>query len=198
MFKKSSILLLSTLIISIFVGSFYIVYDLKKKENFNGFYSVKEIPDFSLKDQYGNTVKLSQFKGKFVFLSFGYTSCPDICPTTLSNLRNVYDKIGNMKDEVQVLFITVDPERDTVDKLHLYISHFHKDFLGLTGTEEEIKKAGDGFNIYYFKEEGDSESGYLMSHPTSIYLIDRDGKKIIKYPHTTDSDLILSDLQRLF
>lgn len=190
----SLILILFIAIISVMA---YLIYQAKTKETFNGFYNEKVLDDFSLKDSSGNDVSLSEYKGKLVLLNFGYTSCPDICPTTLGNLRSIYTKLDNNQDEVQVVFISVDPDRDNPEKLEEYVKFFNNDFIGLTGNEEQLKEVSDIFNIFYFKEGVDTDKDYLMSHPTSIYLIDREGKLILKYPHNTKQDFVVDDLKRL-
>ncbi len=190
----SLILILFIAIISVMA---ILIYQAKNKETFNGFYNEKVLSDFSLKDGSGNNISLSDYKGKLVLLNFGYTSCPDICPTTLGSLRTIYSKLGSGQDDVQVLFISVDPERDGPGKLEEYVSFFNNDFIGLSGSDEELKEVSDIFNIFYFKEGVNSDKDYLMSHPTSIYLIDREGKLILKYPHNTKQEFIVEDLKRL-
>lgn len=196
--KKSHIIsLISIIFFAMLLVMGYMLYLAKNKETFNGFYNEKIIGDFTLEDKNGKDVSLSEFKGKMVLLNFGYTSCPDICPTTMGNLRSVYTKMEDRQDEIQVVFISVDPERDNLNKLGDYVSYFHKDFIGLTGSEEQLKEVSNIFNIFYFKEGVNSKKDYLMSHPTSIYLIDREGKLILKYPHNTKQEFIIEDLNRL-
>lgn len=190
----SLILILFIAIISIMA---YLIYQAKNKETFNGFYNEKVLDDFSLKDGKGRDVSLSEYKGKLVLLNFGYTSCPDICPTTLGNLRSIYSKLDEKQDDVQVVFISIDPDRDNPEKLDEYVNFFNDDFIGLTGTEDQLKEVSDIFNIFYFKEGVNTDKDYLMSHPTSIYLIDREGKLILKYPHNTKQEFVVEDLKRL-
>jgi len=190
----SLILILFLAIVSV-MG--YLIFQAKNKETFNGFYNERVLSDFSLKDSSGNDVSLSKYKGKIVLLNFGYTSCPDICPTTLGNLRTIYSELDDKQDDVQVVFISIDPERDKAGKLDEYVKFFNNDFVGLTGTDDQLKKVSDVFNIFYFKEGIDADKDYLMSHPTSIYLIDREGKLILKYPHNTKQEYIVEDLKRL-
>ena len=175
----------------------YLIYQAKNNELFNGFYNEREIEDFSLTHHNGENVSLSEFKGKLVLLNFGYTSCPDICPTTLTRLKNVYSKLSPNQEDIQVLFISVDPERDDMDRLKNYVPYFHKDFIGLTGSDEELEQVADIFNIVYFKENGETKSDYLMSHPTSVYLINRDGKLILKYPYNSKPEFLVEDIKRL-
>ncbi len=197
-FSKAKIIsLILILFIAIITVMALLIYQAKNKETYHGFYNEKVLEDFSLKDSKNRDVSLSEFKGKLVLLNFGYTSCPDICPTTLGNLRSIYSKLDDDRDDVQVLFISVDPDRDNPDKLEEYVNFFNDDFVGLTGSDEELKEVSDIFNIFYFKEGINTENDYLMSHPTSIYLIDREGKLILKYPHNTKYDFIVKDIKRL-
>jgi len=190
----SLILILFIAIISVMA---FLIYQAKNKETYHGFYNEKVLSDFSLTDGSAKEVSLSDYKGKLVLLNFGYTSCPDICPTTLGNLRTIYSKLDENQDEVQVLFVSVDPDRDNPGKLEEYVKFFNNDFIGLTGTEDRLKEVSDIFNIFYFKEGVNTDKDYLMSHPTSIYLIDREGKLILKYPHNTKQEFIVEDLKRL-
>lgn len=195
--KVKIISLILILLISIISIMGYMIFQAKYSETFNGFYSEKMLDDFSLKDAKGNDVSLSDYRGKIVLLNFGYTSCPDICPTTLGNLRTIYSRLDEKQDDVQVLFISVDPERDNPEKLDEYVNFFNDDFIGLSGNEEELNEVSDIFNIFYFKEGVNTDKDYLMSHPTSIYLIDREGKLILKYPHNTKQEFVVEDLKRL-
>ena len=195
--KVRIISLVLILFISLISIMAFMLYQAKNKETFNGFYNEKVLSDFTLKDAKGSEVSLSDYKGKIVLLNFGYTSCPDICPTTLGSLRTIYSKLDSNRDDVKVVFISVDPERDEPEKLEEYVSFFNEDFIGLTGSEEELKEVSDVFNIFYFKEGVNTDKDYLMSHPTSIYLIDQEGKLILKYPHNTRQEFIVEDLKRL-
>ena len=195
--KVRIISLVLILFISLISIMAFMLYHAKNKETFNGFYNEKVLSDFTLRDGGGSEVSLSDYKGKIVLLNFGYTSCPDICPTTLGSLRTIYSKLDSNRDDVKVVFISVDPERDEPGKLEEYVSFFNEDFIGLTGSDEELKEVSDVFNIFYFKEGVNTDKDYLMSHPTSIYLIDREGKLILKYPHNTKQEFIVEDLKRL-
>lgn len=156
----------------------------------------KEIGDFVLTDHDGNRVALSQFKGKLVLLAFGYTNCPDICPATLGKLKKVYSELGSSRAELRFLFISIDPGRDNVQRLKKHIPSFHHDFIGLTGTEEELNRIADIFSVAYFKEDDDGKSSdYLMNHPTSIYLISRDTKLISRYPHSFSPGSLVQEIR---
>jgi protein SCO1/2 len=176
----------------------YQIIDLKSKSDFYGNVYEREAPSFTLTGHDGSKVSLSNFKDKVVLLFFGYTNCPDICPITLSVMNNVIDKLGDKADNVQVLFVTVDPERDTVEKLKSYMPYYNENFIGLTGTLEEIDKVADDYNIFYSKEGVDSSSGYLMGHNSSVLLITPDGKTFLRYPQNSmDPVSIARDIERV-
>lgn len=176
----------------------YQIIDIKSKSDFYGSVYEREAPNFTLTGHDGSKVSLSNFKDKVVLLFFGYTNCPDICPITLSVMNNVIDRLGDKADNVQVLFVTVDPERDTVEKLKSYMPYYNESFIGLTGTPEEIDKVAVDYNIFYSKEEVDSSSGYLMGHNSSVLLITPDGEIFLRYPQNSmDPVSIAGDIKRI-
>lgn len=187
------------LLILLGVGFFLYKYDpFNYQDNYHGVVYNKEAPNFTLTNQDGNKVTLSQFKDKVILIFFGYTHCPDICPLTLSVLKDVMRELGNLKDKVQFLFITVDPERDTVEKLKAYVPYFDETFLGLTASTQEIEKVARAYQVIYIKDYGDSKAGYLMTHTSSLYLIDQKGKLFLVYPHQKlDAKLIAKDIKRI-
>ena len=154
-------------------------------------------PDFALTNAAGETVHLSDYEGEFVLLYFGYTFCPDICPTTLSELSNVQRELDDAGEKIQVLMITVDPERDTPEKLEQYVTHFHPDFVGLSGTKEEIDAAGEGFGIFYEKEEGTEATGYLVNHTARVFVVDPQGNYQLSFAYGTPVEDIVHDLRLL-
>ena len=196
MIKKSY--LITSLALSLFIalGVFYLILNINSKDDFHGSYADHKLPNLELIDHNENPVSLSEFRGKLILLNFGYTSCPDICPATLANLRQVYNSFDN-KEDIQILFISVDPKRDDFSKLKSYVTYFHDDFIGLSGTDEQMNGVKDAFSIFYFEEKGESEENYLVTHPTSIYLVDKSGKLILKYPHTVAPGDIVEDLTKL-
>ncbi|MCB0188529.1 MAG: SCO family protein [Caldilineaceae bacterium] len=143
-------------------------------------------------------VRLSDFRGQYVFLYFGYTFCPDACPLTLSKLMNVRKQLGENADRIQVVMVSVDPERDSPELLNTYVHYFDERFVGITGSKAEIDALGDPFGVYYEKGEGSAATGYLMIHSTRFYLIDPAGNARVAYPHETTDDQILADLDYLF
>jgi len=133
-----------------------------------------------------------------VVLYFGYTYCPDVCPTTLSTLRQALAELEpEEKTQVQVLMVTVDPARDSAQVLADYLSHFDPSFLGLTGTEEEIAAATEAASIFYQKEPGSVESGYLVDHTATVSVLDKQGRLRLLYSFGTPAEDIASDLEHL-
>jgi protein SCO1/2 len=159
--------------------------------------SPQPVPDFTLTSVNG-PVSLSDYAGKYVFLYFGYTFCPDICPGTLSNLAAVRKELGEDADKMQVIMVSVDPERDTPDVLEKYVSHFDPSFIGITGSKEEIDAAGEPLGIYYEIHEGSAASGYLVDHTARSFLIDPKGNARVAYPHDAPRDGIVADLEWFF
>lgn len=133
--------------------------------------------DFTLSGPGGKPVSLADYRGKVVILYFGYTSCPDICPSSLSIMQRTMRGLEEVEaDEVQGLFVTVDPARDGGERLQDYASYFHPGFIGLEGDAEATRKAARLWNVSYMREESDSAAGYLISHSDYIYLLDREGE----------------------
>jgi protein SCO1/2 len=145
----------------------------------------------------GQRVALNDFRGKIVLLYFGYTICPDVCPTTLAELSKARKMLGKDADQIQVLMVTVDPERDTLPVLADYMTHFHPSFLGLTGTPDEIAQAATPFGVFYEKENSDSALGYLVNHTATVMIVDRNGYLRIVFPFGTTADDIAADLKYL-
>lgn len=176
----------------------YVYIEQKEKSDYYGMLYEREAPEFSLTDHDGSKVSLSNFKDKVVLMFFGYTYCPDICPMTMSVMNNVVEELGDQADQVQVVFVTVDPDRDTEEKLKNYVPYYNENFVGLTGTAEEIDKIADDYNIFYSKEEVKSSSDYLMGHNSSVFLITPDGELLLKYPQNRmDPASIAGDIGKI-
>lgn len=134
---------------------------------------------FTLVDHHGNTVSEKSYQGKLTLVYFGYTFCPDVCPTELQVISSALDMLGEKASTIQPIFITVDPERDTVALMADYVTHFHESFVGLTGTVEQIKSAAKAYRVYYSKAKSDApDEDYLVDHSSIIYLMNRQGKFI--------------------
>jgi protein SCO1/2 len=131
--------------------------------------------DFALTDDTGKPRTLADFKGKAVVVFFGYTQCPDVCPTTMIELAGVMKDLGPLADRVQVLFITIDPERDTQAVLAQYVPAFDSRFLGLYGDAAATDKVAKEFKVFYQKEPGKTPGSYTMDHTAGSYVFDPDG-----------------------
>jgi protein SCO1/2 len=152
---------------------------------------------FSLTDHTGKPRTLADFKGKVVVVFFGYTQCPDVCPTTMAEMATVMQKLGPLADQVQVLFITLDPERDTQQLLANYVPAFDKRFLGLRGTPEQTAKTAKEFKVFYAKVPGSDPNSYTIDHTAGSYVFDRDGRLRLFIRHGQGPDPIVHDLRQL-
>ena len=132
--------------------------------------------DFALTDHTGKPRTLADFKGKVVVMFFGYTQCPDVCPTTLTEMAQLMQELGPQSDQVQVLFVTVDPERDTQPLLAQYVPTFDRRFIGLYGTAEQTAAVAKEFKVFYAKVPGKNPGSYSMDHTAASYVFDRQGK----------------------
>jgi protein SCO1/2 len=154
--------------------------------------------DFSLLDPDGNIRTLADFKGKVVVMFFGYTQCPDICPTTLTEMQQVMSLLGPQSDKVQVLFVTVDPERDTASILKQYVPSFDSRFLGLRPADEvALEKVTKDFKIYYKKVPGKSAGSYTMDHTAGSYAFDPEGRLRLYIKHAQGPETLAHDLKEL-
>ncbi|MDP6351000.1 MAG: SCO family protein, partial [Alphaproteobacteria bacterium] len=138
---------------------------------------------FALTDHTGKKVTDEDYRGKFMLIAFGYTYCPDVCPTGLAAMSVAVDLLGEQADWVQPIFITIDPERDTPEVLKEYVTAFHPRLIGLSGTRRQIADAAEGYRVYFnklepLKDEDGDDDDYLMGHTTSIYLVGTDGKGV--------------------
>jgi protein SCO1/2 len=154
-------------------------------------------PDFTLTTQNAQTASLSDFRGKLVILYFGYTYCPDVCPATLAEVNKALDRLGEKAGEVQVVMITVDPQRDTPQKLSEYLAHFNPGFLGLTGSPEQIVQVAADYGIYYGKRAGSQATNYLVDHTASLIVVDQDGYLRLIFPFGTPANDIAEDLTQV-
>jgi protein SCO1/2 len=152
---------------------------------------------FTLTDHTGKPRTLADFKGKAVVVFFGYTQCPDVCPTTMAEMATVMQKLGPLADRVQVLFITLDPERDTQELLANYVPAFDKRFLGLRGTPEQTAKTAKEFKVFYSKVPGTDPGSYTIDHTAGSYVFDRDGRLRLFIRHGQGPDPIVHDLRQL-
>ncbi len=153
---------------------------------------------FQLTDHTGKERTNESFKGQYTLVYFGYTFCPDICPTGLQVMTKAIDRLdAKTQKKITPLFITIDPKRDTVDQLNSYVSNFHPRLIGLTGTEEQIAGAARAFRVYYSrpKENSDASNDYLLDHSSIIYLMDSGGTYITHFTHKTSVSKIVDILK---
>ncbi|WP_353427352.1 SCO family protein [Polynucleobacter sp. MWH-UH19D] len=154
--------------------------------------------DFSLLDPDGKVRTLADFKGKAVVMFFGYTQCPDVCPTTLTEMQQVMTLLGPKSDKVQVLFVTVDPDRDTAAILKQYVPSFDSRFLGLRPADEvALEKVTKDFKIYYKKVPGNSPGSYTMDHSAGSYAFDPEGRLRLYIKHAQGPETLAHDLKEL-
>lgn len=154
--------------------------------------------NFTLTAHTGEQVSLHDFRGQVVLLYFGYAYCPDACPATMADLgRAMRELPARDQERVQVIMVTVDPERDTMEMLGDYVTHFHPSFLGLTGTEEEIAAAATPLGIYYEREPGTIQTGYLINHTTTVLAFDKRGHLRLVFPFNTLPQEIAADVRIL-
>ncbi len=158
--------------------------------------SPEPAPDFTLQSASG-PVSPSDFRGKVTVLFFGYTFCPDVCPTTLADLAGAMRILGDEADEVQVVFVSVDPDRDTPERLAEYVGSFDPRFVGVTGNEDEVAAVAAVYGIFYEKHEGTPASGYLIDHTASAMVIDREGRLKLVLPFGIGPQDIAADLHEL-
>lgn len=151
---------------------------------------------FELTDHRRKLRTNKDFEGRWLLVFYGFANCPDICPTTLSEVAAVMDGLGEASDQVQPLFITIDPERDTPEELAEFIPNFHPEILGLSGTPDQIDRAAQILNIYHQRmEDSQAVDGYAMSHSSQLFLFDTEGQYVSSWNYGTPADEIISDLR---
>lgn len=150
---------------------------------------------FSLVDGSGRVVTDQDFRGKWMLVYFGYTHCPDACPTALQDMANAVDLLGEKKRNVALIFITVDPERDTPAVVKDYVSSFQAPITALSGTPDQIAKAAREYRVYYAKHQ--TKDGYDMDHSSVIYVMDPSGRFVTNFTHQTSPEQIAAKLRSL-
>lgn len=196
---RKEVLFISFIIIFIFIS----IYTFINKDFFsNNLVQVIERQDslpgghFVLKDQ-NNQIFDSAASQKLMLIYFGFTYCPDVCPTTLIKVSDIIDRLKEDSKEINSIFITVDPERDTTEILSDYVSAFHQDIIGLTGTKGEIEKVTEDWGVYYQKEILDGEEDYTMNHLDIIFLANANGEFIDYFPPKIQSVLIVEKIRNI-
>lgn len=152
--------------------------------------------DFTLQSADG-PVSVSDFEGRAVALFFGYTSCPDVCPTTLLRLSSALEQLGDLRSRVQVVFISVDPERDTPERTSSYAESVDPSFVGVTGTPEQIADVAAQYGIYYEKVEGSRATGYLVDHSATITVLNEAGRVELLWSPTVTAEQMAADLETM-
>ena len=151
-------------------------------------------PDFSLSGSDGGELRLSRYRGKVVALGFGFSNCPEICPTTLDRLAKAQKKLGPAGPDLQVVYVTVDPERDSPERLRTYLAAFHPGFIGGTGSPEQLGKVREAYGILASKKMGKDPARYGVDHSSFVYLIDRAGRLRAMVPYGRSADDIAHDV----
>jgi cytochrome oxidase Cu insertion factor (SCO1/SenC/PrrC family) len=153
---------------------------------------------FTLTDQTGKTRTEQDLKGSYNLIYFGYTFCPDVCPTALQVMTSAMDRLDkNTQQKITPVFITIDPTRDTVEQLRSYVENFHPRMIGLTGTNEQIAQAARAYRVYYAKsKDGGDTTEYLMDHSSIVFLIDPDGLYVTHFTHATEPDRMAETLRQ--
>ncbi len=152
--------------------------------------------EFELTDHRGMVQTQDDFAGRWLLVFFGFANCPDVCPTTLAEVAAVMDKLGQDAPQVQPLFISIDPERDTPLEMAKFVPHFNAGIIGLTGTADQIKRTSETFRVYYEKiKEASAPGGYTMGHSSQLFLFDPQGGYVGAWTYGTSAEEILSDLK---
>ena len=158
-------------------------------ENFGG--------DFKLTGPDRNEVSSFNFRGKVLLINFGYTYCPDVCPMTLTHLKKVMIDLDILSKNVQVFFISIDPERDTPEKLKEYVPYFYSTFIGLTGSVKDVTAVAKKYGIHFFKQKVESELNYFLAHMEGVFLIDQNGFYRGRYKTDQDLEKLVTDIRWL-
>lgn len=153
--------------------------------------------DFALVDHFGKPRTLADFRGKLVLIFFGYTQCPDVCPTTMAQMATVMKQLGAKADQVQVLFVTLDPERDTQALLSTYVPSFDPRFVGLRGDADATRKVAKEFKIFFEKVPGSEPGSYTIDHTAGSYVFDKEGKVRLFVRHDQGAEPIVHDMALL-
>lgn len=155
-----------------------------------------ELTDFTLPASTGEDLNLSDLGGQWVLLFFGYTHCPDFCPFTLLEFRQVVEMLGDDADSLQVVFVSVDGERDTPAVLATYLEHYNPNFIGLSGNDETLAQIQADYSLYYERHESEGEY-YSVDHTTRSYLIDPQRRLVMSYSYGTDREILAESIREM-
>lgn len=196
--NRTVLYIIAGALLIILVGSVAIPRLLPEDETYNGTLVDASGPpeEFVLQSADGD-VHLSDFRGDLVVMYFGYTNCPDFCPATLSKLAKVREQLDDDAGDVQVLMISVDPERDNPDRLQQYMSAFDSSFIGLTGDEDAIRAVTSQFGIFYQSQPGSDATGYLVDHTTTLVVVDQEGRQRLFLSYDLTTEQVVNDLENL-
>lgn len=153
--------------------------------------------ELALSDAEGRPRSLADFRGKVTVIFFGYAQCPDVCPTTLAELAEARRALGPAGQDVQGVFVTVDPERDTPEMLKAYVASFDPSFVALRGSPEQTREAAKAFKIFYAKVPGKTEGSYTVDHTAGAYILDREARLRLFTRHGTGAEALVHDLKLL-
>lgn len=153
--------------------------------------------DFELQQAQGGTFRLSEQRDRVVLIFFGYTTCPDVCPVTLSEFRRVKQSLGDRAEGVRFVFVTVDPERDTPEKLARYVGNFDESFLALYGDPGALQQVYDDYGVYVEKTQAEGAAGYLVDHTARVYAVDKQGSLRLTYPFGMEVEKMAEDVAHL-
>lgn len=188
--------------VKVFLSVFVVILGLAagfyflRPHTFHGTVIQSPEPSFNFKLTGANgDVSLSDFRGKMVLLYFGYTFCPDICPATLANVGQALRELGPKADDIQVVMVSVDPERDTPEKLAKYVAQFHPSIIGVTGSKAQLEEVTSLYGIFYQVTEGSDATGYLIDHTATLLVLDREGYLKLVFPFGVTSEEIADDLK---
>lgn len=151
---------------------------------------------FELVDHEGRAVTDEAFRGRLMLVFFGFTFCPDVCPTELATIGRTMDALGEDAAAVTPVFITIDPERDNVEAMAGFVGLFHPSLVGLTGTPEQVAEAARAYRVYYARVQDPDASYYLMDHSAFVYLMGPDGENVAVFPPGTPSERMVAEIRR--
>lgn len=154
-------------------------------------------PEITLSDQHSQQFELRAQKGNIVLLFFGYTNCPDVCPATLANFKQLSDRLGPQAKDVRFVFVTVDPQRDTAQKMQEFLAKFNPDFIGLVGSAQDLAPVWKSYGVFVQAQPVAGSDNYLEAHSDLIYLIDREGQLRLTYSNDAPVEDLLQDVQYL-
>jgi protein SCO1/2 len=197
--KKARNILIFGFAILIGLAAVYILLGNTRSYTFQGSLIDPPVgaPKFVLTNVDGQPFQLSELDGQVVIIFFGYTSCPDVCPVTLTDFLRIRDKLGRRADQVSFVFVTVDPERDTPERMKKYLTNFDPEIIGLTGERSELEPVWASYGVYQLKADAGSEGNYLVDHSSRTYIIDQEGNLLLTYMFGTENESIVADVRHL-